>query len=200
MNLMQRVQSFFKPFFKEKPRYEVPKEIYYSRHLKPEDEVTFQKFIKDFTSKLKLDVAILAVGSSTYPIEYWGERRKLGEESPESGIPTSYEDIDLVIVPQSVIERGTLELAVNKVLSSLKLEKKLKEITVAGTSWHKQDDGTYCSFVHFDYGNHSISTKLPNGREVDLIIGRHDLIEKTAGVKLSEERKGNYAFSLLYPN
>ncbi|MCK5149428.1 hypothetical protein KAJ87_00690 [Candidatus Pacearchaeota archaeon] len=183
---------------KFKPSYEVKSERFYSKFLNEEDAQNLRPFVVNFGNRLIIPSAILAVGSSVFPSQYFDSRKKINQKDPTAEVDESYGDIDLLIVPESVSKLTDLEKSVQDALTSLGFQGKLHEITSSGVSYHKQNDRTYCPFLHLDYGLHSIETNLKNGTKLDLILGRDDLLEQTASQKIAKDRNGKYAFSLLY--
>ncbi len=150
--------------------------------------------------------AILAVGSSTFPKEHWNHRRKLNKRNQGLNAPETYRDIDLLIVPERVVKLQELKAAVQQMLDSSGYKWQSHEITSGGISYCKShsigEDGRVTEgispWANIDYGLHSVSTNLRNGRKLDLIVGRDDLIEVTAQQKIERERENNNAFSSLY--
>ena len=192
MGLIQAIKLKFKP------SYEVESERFYSEFLNQEDAQHLRPFVSDFGGKLSVPSAILAVGSSVFPQEYFESRRKINQQDPAAEADETYRDIDLLVVPEAVVKLADLEKSVQTALDSLGFKWKPHETTTSGVSYHEQSDGTYCPFLHLDYGLHSVETNLKNGTKLDLILGRDDLLETTASQKIAEERNGKYAFSLLY--
>ena len=182
------------------PRYEIEADLFYKGFLKDEDAQNLMPFLKDFGNELPIPSAILAVGSSTYPRSFWENRRQINREDSCAEALESYADIDLLVVPEGrvFLNIDTLEDRVQDTLILLGFKSEAHETTTTGVSYHKQLNGTYSPFLHIGYGLHSVSTNLKNGTKVDLILGREDLLNKTASQKIAEERKGNYPFSLLY--
>lgn len=183
---------------KFKSSYEIESERFYSEFLKQEDAQNLRPFVSDFGDRLSVPSAILVVGSSVFPKEYFDSLIKINLEDQTAKIYESYRDIDLLIVPEAVAKLSDLEKSVQTALDSLGFKWKLYEETTLSVSYNKQSDGTYSPFTHFDYGLHSLETNLKNGTKLDLILGRDDLLEKTASQKIAEERKEKNNFSLLY--
>ena len=191
---------------KLKPIYEVESERFYSEFLNKEDAQNLKSFVADFTNRLSISSAILAVGSSVFPDTFWDYQKKVNINNFDLNASEIYNDIDLLVVPKMISKLNALEKSVQDALSSLGFQWESHETTTSGVSYLNgysiSEDGEskkiICPFVNFDYGLHSISTHLKNGTKLDLILGRDDLLEKTATQKIAEERKGKYAFSLLY--
>ena len=192
MGLIQAIKLKFKP------SYEVESERFYSEFLNQEDAQNLRPFVSDFGGRLSVPSAILAVGSSVFPQEYFESIRKINQEDPTAEVDETYRDIDLLVVPEAVVKLTDLEKSVQTALDSLGFEWEPHKTTTSGVSYYKQSNGTYGPFLHLDYGLHSVETNLKNGTKLDLILGRDDLLEKTASQKIAEDRKGKYAFSLLY--
>ena len=192
MGLIQAIKLKFKP------SYEVEPERFYSEYLNQEDSQNLRPFVSGFGGRLSVPSAILAVGSSVFPQDHFDNRQKINQEDPTAEVDEHYRDIDLLVVPEAVVKLADLEKSVQNALGSLGFEWKPHETTTSGVSYHKQSNGTYCPYLHFDYGLHSVETNLKNGTKLDLILGRDDLLEKTVSQKITEERNGKYAFSLLY--
>jgi len=145
--------------------------------------------------RLSVPCAILAVGSSVFSDEYDKEMtRRMIHEAVRP-----YGDIDLLVVPEKVlVTLNDLENSVQDALDSLGFKWEGHKVTTCGVSYHTKYNGTHIPFLNIDYGRHSISTALKNGRKIDLILGRDDLLEEIATHKIAEERRENLPFSLLY--
>jgi hypothetical protein len=190
-----------------RPSYEVSSESFYRSNLNPFDAISLREFVQDFGNMLSLPSAILAVGSSVFPAKHWEGRKKLNKRDPTIKAPENYQDIDLLIIPEKITKLDDLEHSVQKTLQELRYGFTSHKSTTAGVSYSEalafSDKGEkakkiVCSYVHMDYGLHSITTKLKSATKLDLILGRDDLLKQTAAEKILEERKGKYAFSLLY--
>lgn len=192
MELIKIIKSIFKP------SYEVEPEKFYSEFLNQKDAQDLRSFVSDFSSKLSIPSAIIAVGSSVFPHEYFDNIKKINQEDPNIKINESYRDIDLLIVPKEIVKLNDLEKSVQETLFYLGLKNKPHEITLLGSNYGKQSDGTYAPFLNVDYGLHSIETYLKNGTKLDLILGRDDLLKQTAHKKIKKERNRKNPFSLLY--
>ena len=200
MELIQAIKLKFKP------SYEVESERFYSEFLNQEDAQNLRPFVLDFGGRLSVPSAILAVGSSVFPSSHWKYRRKLNVNNPDLNASETYNDIDLLIVPEEVVALNQLESAVQKALTQMNFPSKAHETTTSGVvycdAYACGEDGKseriVSPFLHLDYGLHSIETNLKNGTKLDLILGRDDLLEKTASQKIAEEKNGKYTFSLLY--
>ena len=182
-------------------RNEVDAKEYYTRFLKGEDINLLRHFVSDFGSNLEIPCVILAVGSSVFQKKFWDYRKKINEANKKvygSGIGINYRDIDLVVVPQISRTLSEIEKGVQDSLEDLEFKWEAHDITTLGNSYHEQNNGSYAPFLHFGYGLHSISTHLRNGTKLDLILGREDISILTAEEKITQERKGNYPFSILY--
>lgn len=193
---MKSLSSILSWFFK--PKYEVNKENYYSLHLRKDDSKELQEFIPLFTKQLKIPSTILAVGSSTFPLYYWKDQKKKNLKIAIKVFPESYDDIDLLLLPNNQFVLKDYKNHVIKALASMKYQFESKDLTIMGRSYHKHLDGSYAPFAHFSYGKHSLTTHLKNNTSLDLIIGSDEILPP-ASEKISLERKSNCAFSLLYP-
>jgi len=200
MEVIQVIKQILWPSHKVEPekvceakseiqKYEVEPERFYSEFLKPVDAQSLRPFVLNLGGRLSVPSAILAVGSSVFPREYWDEMKREKERNPDAEVDISYGDIDLLVVPESITRLTTLERSVQDVLDSLILRWEAHENTLGG---HTN------KYLILDYGLHSVSTLLGSGTELDLILGRDDLLKTTAKKKIAKERKFNTAFSLLY--
>ena len=199
MKLIETIISKFKP------SYEVKPERFYSDFLNQEDAQNLRPFVSDFGDRLSIPSTILAVGSSVFPSSHWEYRKKLNANDPDLDASEKYDDIDLLVVPKEIVTLDQLESTVQDTLSQMGFLFKSHETTVSGVSYcdaytweNEKSKKIIASFVHLDYGLHSIETRLGNGTKLDLILGRDDLLEKTASEKITEERNKGRAFSLLY--
>jgi hypothetical protein len=200
MKFIQAITSAFKP------RYEVDSERYYSTFLKQDDARLLRRFVTDIGDRISIPSAILAVGSSVFPLSHWKGRKKLNLEVPGLDAAESYQDIDLLVVPHTIVPLQSLELALKKTLSRMSYTNTAHNPTTAGVAYCNAQvcgaDGiwkkTIAPYLHLDYGLHSLETKLTNGTKVDLILGREDLLDMSASKKIAEERKQGCAFSVLY--
>lgn len=190
---MKKILKAIKLRFKQK--YEVKAEGYYSKFLKAEDAKLLKTFVKDLSHELGSRYTILAVGSSTFPKKYFDEIKKMNKKSQNLEIRESYRDIDLIIIPNEIQQRLFLLKCVKEALNRLGLSHEFHEDTWCGVSYGKQS-GTI--FAHISYGLYSISTELKNRTNVDIILGRDDLLEETAEEKIKSERYHKNSFSLLH--
>jgi len=69
MSLLQAAKLLFRP------RYELEAETYYRDFLKESDAANLRLFVQEFGDVLAVPSAILAVGSSTYPLKHWEEMK-----------------------------------------------------------------------------------------------------------------------------
>jgi len=181
-----------------KPSGEISKEKYFTRYLNPSDAMHLQLFLGYFASILEEDITVLAVGNSTFSKKYWRDMKKKREKNPKSGIlPESYQDIDLLILPEQEIKRDVLEEKVKGALDNWELTHTTFKKTVSKKDFFEMADGTYHVLVDYNVGNKLISTKLPNNRALDLILGTEDIL-KSAKEKIKEEQRNKKPFSIIY--
>lgn len=190
------------PFLRKK--YELSADEYFQLNLKPEDAGHLSDFISEFRFRMDIPTTILAVGSSTFPLYHWEEIKKLNKTNPNLDASETYRDIDLLIVPEDEVKLKTLESNIQETLKQMRHEFKAYNTTTNGVSYipaclieNDKSMKRLVSYVHLDYSMHSITTNLKNGTKLDLILGREDLIKKTAKQKIHEERMNNYPFSIL---
>ncbi len=192
IKLPKEITRFFKP------SGEISKEKYFTKYLNQNDAMHLQLFLGYFASRLEEDVTILAVGNSTHSKNYWNKMKKRKEKDSTSKIlPDSYQDIDLLILPEEEIKRDILEEKVKKALNDWELTHNTFKRTVSKKNFFEMTDGTYHVLIDYNIGNRLISTKLPNNRELDLILGS-DSILKSAKEKIKEERKNKNPFCIIY--
>ncbi|HLP80023.1 MAG TPA: hypothetical protein VK158_05275 [Acidobacteriota bacterium] len=194
-----------------RPR-ELSAQEYYKSRLLPDDALAlsdFTKYLGDSLISYLLPSAIIAVGSSTYDDAHWQRRKKLNLKDPSLKAAETYSDLDIVVCPIQSMELDTLCDVVSQILMDAKMPFKKHEDSTAGVSYCNataiSDDGKSESilspFAHFDYGRHSLTTRLPHGRSLDILLGHEDEPLLSADDKIAVERKNNYAFSLIYsPN
>ena len=180
-----------------KPKGEISKGKYFNEYLCPSDAMHLQLFLGNFASKIESKIAVLAVGNSTFPKRYWDKIKKVREKNLSEKISESYQDIDLLILPQEEIKREIFGEEVKKALTSWGMEYGLFKKNISSKEWYQKNDGTYSVFAEYNQGSLLISTKLPNGRELDLILEKGNVL-KSADKKISEERKNKNYFSLVY--
>lgn len=199
---MESTQAGRKP----KPSYEVEPERYYREFLRRDDAQHLRAFVTDLGVRLSVPSAILAVGSSVFPNSHWEYRGDLNRKNSDLGALESYQDIDLLIVPEEVAKLTQLETAVQKALAQMGYPVQTHGTTIMGVIYVDAFTGNYkeglrkriSPFCRVGYGIHSVSTDLRNSTKLDLILGRDDLLEQTAAQKIAKEREEGYAFSLLY--
>lgn len=181
--------------------YELSKDDYYHKFLDGEDATALKEFIEYFTQKSE-DFTILAVGSSTFPKSHWKNRKKMNKINIKKdlrlSVPTTYEDIDLLIIPQAPMQVKPLKSSVEDILTDMHYKYIPSESTNLGTKYCKTTEGLFAPVFDTAYGMHSIMTWLNGGRQLDLILGREDLMCITAQEKIDFERKHNHSFVILY--
>lgn len=200
MSLLQLVKSILRK------SSEIRDSDYLSNYLKADDAKNLPPFVKTLGDSMKIPSAIIAVGSSTYPKKYWDNLREYNLADPKLGAAQSYHDIDLLVVPENITSRVSLENNVRNALSSHGYKFDFYKDSVAGVSYCSalsgNSNGTWfkciAPYLNIDNGMHSITTNLTNGTKVDLIIGREDLLKVTATEKINFERNKGYPFSILY--
>lgn len=189
-----------------KPKHEVKAEDFYKYHLRYNDAEYLKQFISQFTSELEPKVAILAVGSSTFPLYHWVDLAKLNAEHRYLKLNLSYNDIDMLVIPQKRISKEKFRDNVHNSITKLKMPFKPHPTTIMGyrifNSYGIPMDGgktqkSLATWVEIGYGIYSVSTSLKNGSRLDIILGR-DTDKKSLDEKLSFEIRNNNAFSLLY--
>lgn len=188
--------------------FELDTKTYYSDYLNPEDAQQLRPFVTLLGDKLKLDIpsAIIAVGSSVFPEDHWNYRRELNRHNPLLNAAESYQDIDLLIVPEEKVFLNQLESAIQDALTSMNVSYKKRKDTSLGVAYFDavsgDDEGnfenTVAPFLKYSYGLHSIETNLSNGTKIDLILGSKGHLDITVSKKLKAERKSKNAFALLY--
>lgn len=192
IRIPKKISKFFKP------KEEISKEKYFTKCLNKSDAMHLQLFLGYFALKLEEEVTILAVGNSTFSKRYWNKMRKMKKKDPMSDIiPESYHDIDLLVLPKHEMERNTLEECVKKALTDWELRYDIFKRTISNKEFFEKSDGSYTFLCDYKIGNKLISTKLPNGRELDLILGS-DYTIKSAKEKIIEERKNKKPFCIIY--
>ncbi len=183
MNPLQLMRKVFR-----RRVYEVPRETYF-RLLKEKDRDELANFVDILASELSRqgsDSAILAVGSSTFPQEYWNDQR----------VHPTYRDIDLRIIPEKTAHIQRLRAIIGGVLSTQNYLWNAYSATSMGNFCKPKKEHPF-AFHGEEYGVNSITTKLRNRRSIDIILGKYDE-ETTANKHLAKERASNYAFSLLH--
>ncbi len=200
MNLKDRINLLFKP------AYELSSEKYYDEQLNSKDSRLLRNFVNKLGKSMKIPSAILAVGSSTFPEQHWEDYERLNQKH-NLQLDLFYRDIDLFLVPHSQVSLSEYETSISETLEKLGTKYESKKSAIMGVSLREgwsvnQETGETEKIIgtwsNIDYGLHSITTELPNGTNIDLIIGREDLLQKTAEMKIAEERKYKNPFSLLY--
>lgn len=207
--MFQRIKNLLRPR-EEKANLEVPREEYYNNRLLLKDARELRPFVDNLSMVMKehyfLPVSILAVGSSTFPDAYWKVQRDLLNKHPRLNIP--YQDIDLLILPEETVSLDKLGKSVSHYLHGAGFEFKSYNCTCFGVRYScgknideegKTQEEIFPS-VQIICGIHSITTSLPNGTSLDLILGREIKetdFDKNASQKIAEERKNNRPFSLL---
>jgi len=187
---------------------ELQREVYYRDFLKEEDANQLWDLVNDLVSKLETNLAILAVGSSVFPKYHWEGMQKLNKKFPDIKAPETYRDIDLLLIPKDEYSLVEFEEKVKQSLTELSLPFKADNDTTEGVSYcpalaiskDGKEKSIICPYVNYDYGKHSIKTNLPNHTQLDLILGRDDLVNLTAEQKIAQERKNRNSFSILYRN
>jgi len=205
--LVQIVKSMIRSKYQvePEPRYEIEPETYYKEFLTEKDSSCLKSFVEEFGKRLNIPSAILAVGSTTFPKNYWDDTKKLNLEDPTLNAHKTYRDIDLLIVPEEGTNLKKIESDIRRTLKQMKYKFKEDNMTFSrrlcdGCSIGEDGKAnkTIVPWLDIDYSSHSIETKLGSGTKLELIFGRDDILLKTASEKIAEERKENYAFSLLY--
>ena len=161
-----------------KPSYELTVKEYYSR-LNAEDAALLEPFVQSLGLGLEMRSAILAVGSSTFPREY----------------KKSYNDLDLLIIPHDV----TLIDDQNHHVRRYFIDKQIAFTSKNGNQNSIPKKNPYLDIDHHPgYGQMSLTTRLSNGRMVDMIFAREVENGLTASQKIDKERRFRNPFSILY--
>lgn len=190
---------------KNKKKFEIEKENYYNEYLTIEDSLNLKNFLENLSEKSYIPFSVIAVGSTTFPKNYWEEQKKLNEKFPKRNSPEEYSDIDLLFLPEELISLNEFKLNIKK--SLLKMNMYCKEFSKTSfgkeykTDYLKANfDSKYRDFKiieYFDYGLNSIRTRLKNKTPVDLILGRQKILTENLEDKIYELRKDKKTFAVL---
>lgn len=182
-----------------KPSREISKKEYLTKYLTPSDAMHLQLFLGNFSYKSKTNIAILAVGSSTFPKSYWKKREKINEKDSTVGISEAYRGIDLFVMPKYKIEHKKFEENIKNSLDYWGLEPfNLKKI-VSEMEWYKRNDGKYLPFTTYNEENKGFSISLPNKTKLNIIFNKENYF-KIASEKIKKERKNKNPFCIIYGN
>lgn len=195
------------------PPQEVPRDVYLNQRLRIEDKwplVETLDLLYHRLYKRGIDVAFIAVGSSTFDAYYWEKRigltvwdRFLGKQAERK-----YDDIDV----RMLIEQESSVMEMNRLIYK---QKKLHDETcvILSSQGYVIEDHSDTS-QDMKYGHYSITTMLRSETRLDLLIGyasTHIKEDNTSYKpdKLSPEKviqkqmeivgTGN-PFSVLYPS
>ncbi len=191
LSIQRDISLFFEP------KKEIKKEKYFTSYLNASDANHLQLFLGNFLYKLKTEVEILAVGSSTFPKSHWKKIEKINKKDPTVKIPETYKGIDLLILPEDKIEHKRFEESIVNSLNYWGLNLfNLREI-VSEMEWYEKIDGRHISLITYDKESRGFSISLPNKTGLNIIFGKEGYF-KTASEKIREERKKKHPFSLIY--
>lgn len=182
----------------ESNRHALPSERYYSEFLTREDSAALGPLIENLGNVLDRisPSVILAVGSSTFPKEFWIDRRQLSYRN--RSIPVSYSDIDAVIVPLKPCTRKRMISNIRQALDEGSVPHYLREdICIgAGASIHRAN-GRAILFPYNEYGPATLIVPLSTGMKLEIIVRDGD-VKRGASAKIEEEKLGKSPFSLIY--
>ncbi len=171
--------------------HELDRDLYF-RSLREKDHEPLVTFLVQASAYLEaagLPMAMLAVGSSTFPPRYWTHM------TPPH--VTGYNDIDLRLIPRDAnIPIEVTQDLVQGALDQLCIPHHPLNPTPMGTDYDKQFLGNLLPFEHRSYDLHSIRTQLRSGTQLDLILGKKDF-RPSAAEHIREERKNKGYFSVL---
>ena len=155
---------------------ELRKEDYFEQSLDTADASAVKKFVSNFSKYMEgkgLKIHLMAVGSSTFPMEYRKENK------------IDYKDIDILVIADGAEIIGPLESFLEKVKH--------------GTfSKIMESQNRNARFIPYGRPNVTIGTK---GRPIHLVIhaGEHAPDKaRTLDEKVYLEQKRNYPFCVLY--
>ncbi len=201
MGLIEDIGGFFLP------KLEIEADRYYREFLKKDDAAYLGSFVRGFGRTCTIPLAILAVGSSTFPKSHWEDNASLKNRYTDVNIPTTYKDINLILVPErEEITFFALETCAQEALVGLGMPFDAKQNTpMVVKGCHATECGedevpieTVAPFLYVGHGIHSLSTGLHNGTKLDLILGRKADQNMIAEQKIAQERRDRCTFSVLY--
>lgn len=187
---------------------EISKEVYLSdpKYLREGDADALMGLVDILSSGLAeqgLDVAILAVGTSTFSQYYWKRQAELSVEHPELNLPDRYDDIDIRVVPEKEIGVATLRKKIGALLDGIGYKWIAQKDTPMGRSGPRDiGQNKKVDWTCMGYNVHSITTTLSNKTSLDIILGPDASGNlDIASDKLRwerEEKNENRPFVLLY--
>ena len=199
MDFIKEVTIFFPSEYEGRENKWIDREVYFAQFLKQTDSRLLRKLIyKIAESEFLPSTSIIAVGSSAFPKSFWEERKKLKDKYPGKEVDTKYRDVDLIVAPTEEMDLEELSLGLRKTIISMGCKFKLSQNTGMGTEYieavttktraESELVKTVCRIQHYDNGRRSIQTWLPNGRTVDIILGREGLVKNAEDVIYSENK------------